>query len=101
MITMIIIHAHLQVKMDQEQAFLEEAKTLLAATRAEKGNISYDLMKSTDQDYHYTMIELWEDVEATKAHNTSEHFTAFIQKAPSFMAAPMDLKVFDGELVQA
>lgn len=98
---MIIIHAHLQVKIDQEQAFLEEAKTLLAATRAEKGNISYDLMKSTDQDHHYTMVELWEDVEATKAHNTSEHFTAFIQKAQAFMAAPMDLKVFNGEPVKA
>lgn len=98
---MIIIHANLQVKKDQEQAFLEEAKTLLTATRAEKGNISYDLMKSTDQDYHYTMVELWEDVEANRAHNTSEHFTAFIQKAQSFMAAPMDLKVFDGELVKA
>lgn len=98
---MIIIHAHLQVKKDQEQVFLEEAKTLLAKTRAEKGNISYDLLKSTEEDYHYTMVEIWEDLEATTAHNTSEHFTAFVQKASSFMAAPMDLKVFAGEPVKA
>jgi len=98
---MIIIHARLQVKKDQEQAFLEEAKILLSSTRAEKGNISYDLLKSTEQDCHYTMVELWEDLEATKAHNTSEHFTAFIQKAQAFMAAPMDLKVFNGEPVKS
>lgn len=98
---MIIIHANLQVKPDQEQAFLEEVKTLLSASRAEKGNISYDLMKSTEQDCHYTMVEIWADLEATATHNTSEHFTAFTQKAPNFMAAPMDLKVFSGEAVKA
>jgi len=98
---MIIIHAHLQVKPDQEQAFLQEAKTLLVATRAEEGNISYDLMKSTEQDGHYTMVEIWKDVEATAIHNTSEHFTAFTQKAQTFMAAPMDLKVFNGEPLKA
>lgn len=99
MITIIIIHAHLQIKPDQEQAFLEEAKILLPATRAEKGNISYDLMKSTEEDYHYTMVEIWTNIEATAIHNTSEHFTAFTQKAPTFMAAPMNLKVFSGETV--
>ncbi|WP_409368111.1 putative quinol monooxygenase [Lysinibacillus sp. 38-6] len=98
---MIIIHAHLQVKPEQEQAFLQEAKTLLAATRAEEGNISYNLMKSTEQDCHYTMVEIWQDVEATAIHNTSEHFTAFTQKAQTFMAAPMDLKVFSGEPLKA
>ncbi|MEC2056117.1 antibiotic biosynthesis monooxygenase [Peribacillus psychrosaccharolyticus] len=97
---MIIIHAHLQVRPDQEQAFLEEAKSLLSATRAEKGNISYDLMKSTEQDHLYTMVEVWEDVEATNIHNSSKHFTSFTQKSPTFMAAPMDLKVFSGQSVQ-
>ncbi|MFJ7404586.1 MULTISPECIES: putative quinol monooxygenase [unclassified Lysinibacillus] len=98
---MIIIHAHLQVKPEQEQAFLEEAKILLSATRAEEGNISYDLMKSTEHACHYTMVEVWKDVEATANHNTSEHFTAFTQKALTFMAAPMDLKVFSGEPLKA
>lgn len=97
---MIIIHAHLQIKPDQEQTFLEAAQTLLSATRAEEGNMSYDLMKSTEQDYHYTVVEIWKDLEATTIHNASEHFTAFTQKAPTFMAAPMDLKVFSGEPIK-
>ncbi|TWT08560.1 antibiotic biosynthesis monooxygenase [Planococcus sp. CPCC 101016] len=97
---MMIIHAHLQVKVDQEQAFLKEAKTLVEASRAEAGNISYDLMKSTEKDGHFTMVEVWKDAESIDAHNKSEHFTAFGQKASAFMAAPMDLKVFSGEPVQ-
>ena len=43
---MIIIHAHLQVQAAQEQAFLAAAKELIAATRQEEGNISYDLVKA-------------------------------------------------------
>lgn len=94
---MMIIHAHLQVKPDQEQAFLGACKTLVEASRAEAGNISYDLMKSTEQDGRFTMVETWKDAEAIAAHNTSEHFTAFGKKASAFMAAPMELNVFSGE----
>ncbi|OAB47356.1 putative quinol monooxygenase [Paenibacillus antarcticus] len=96
---MIIIHAHMQVKPDQEQTFLEEVKALLSATRAEEGNISYDLMKNTELAHHYTMVELWNDVEATAIHNSSAHFKDFVQKSQAFMAAPMNVKVFNGETV--
>ena len=98
---MMIIHANLQVKPDQEQAFLEEAKVLIQASREEAGNIRYDLMKSTEQAGHFTMVEVWKDAEAIAAHNKSEHFTAFGQKASAFMAAPLELNVFSGESVQA
>ena len=98
---MMLIHANLQVKPDQEQAFLEEAKVLIQASREEAGNIRYDLMKSTEQAGHFTMVEVWEDAEAIAAHNKSEHFTAFGQKASAFMAAPLELNVFSGEPVKA
>ena len=97
---MIIIHANMQIKLDQEQVFIEAVNTLLPATRAEEGNISYDLVKSMEQEGHYTMVEVWKDFEATTAHSTSEHFTAFTEKAATFMAAPMELKVFNGEPVE-
>ena len=98
---MMIIHANLQVKPDQEQAFLEETKALIQASRAEAGTIRYDLMKSTEQAGLFTMVEVWKDAEAIAAHNTSEHFTAFGQKAPAFLAAPLELNVFSGEPVEA
>lgn len=96
---MMIIHAHLQVKPDQEQAFLNESKILIEASRKEQGNIQYDLMKSVEQEGHFTMVEVWKDAQAIEAHNTSEHFTAFSKKAAGFMSAPIDLKVYSGEAV--
>ncbi|HBU81098.1 MAG TPA: antibiotic biosynthesis monooxygenase [Paenibacillus sp.] len=97
---MIIIHAHLQVKPDQEQAFLEATKVLISATRNEEGNISYDLAKSTELEHHYTMVELWKDEAATASHNASSHFQAFVQQAAAFMAAPMNVEIFAGEAVK-
>ncbi|ALS74058.1 monooxygenase [Planococcus rifietoensis] len=97
---MMIIHAHLQVKPDQEQAFLNESKILIDASRQEPGNVQYDLMKSVEKDGHFTMVEVWKDAQAIEAHNASEHFTAFSKKAAGFMSAPMELKVYSGEAVR-
>lgn len=97
---MIIIHAGLTVRPEKEEAFLEEVKTLVEASRAESGNIQYDLMKDTETESAYMMVEVWEDQEAVQKHNTSEHFLAFGQKAQSFMAAPSDVKIYAGQEVK-
>ncbi|MBH0170137.1 putative quinol monooxygenase [Fictibacillus sp. 18YEL24] len=97
---MIIIHAGLTVKKNKEEAFLAEVKTLVEASRAESGNIQYDLKKDTEKEATYMMVEVWENQEAVQNHNTSEHFVAFGKKAASFMAAPTDVKVYAGEQVK-
>lgn len=96
---MIIIHAGLTVQKEKEEAFLAEVKALVEASRAESGNIQYDLMKDTEKESTYLMVEVWENQEAVQKHNTSEHFIAFGKKAPSFMAAPTDVKVYAGQEV--
>ncbi|RUS46252.1 putative quinol monooxygenase [Cohnella sp. AR92] len=97
---MIIVHANLQIKPDQEEAFLREVKAVIEATRKEEGNLSYELKKSVDQEHHYTMIELWKDMEAAQSHNTSEHFASFVNQARSLLAAPMELNLYKAERIQ-
>ncbi|QWC23374.1 antibiotic biosynthesis monooxygenase [Bacillus haikouensis] len=97
---MIIIHAHFQINPEKEAAFLEEMQALVAASRNEDGNVSYDLMKATDADHTYTMVEIWKDQAAVEAHNTSSHFTSFAGRAPEYMAAPIDVQVYAGEKVE-
>ncbi|MGM0921421.1 MAG: putative quinol monooxygenase [Bacillota bacterium] len=94
---MIIIHAGFQVQAEKENDFLQETRTLIVASRAESGNVSYNLLKDTEQDCAYTMVEVWENSEAVEAHNTTTHFTDFVSKAPQFMAAPLQVKMFDGK----
>jgi quinol monooxygenase YgiN len=97
---MIIIHAGFQVKADQENEFLKEIKSLVEASRAEEGNISYDLLKDSEKAGSYTMVELWKDMAAVQAHNQFEHFTSFMAKAPQYMAAPANVKLFNAEQIE-
>ncbi|PEX82906.1 putative quinol monooxygenase [Bacillus cereus] len=97
---MIIIHAIFQVDPAKQQSFLEEIQPLLHGSREESGNVSYDLYKDTEKESTYTMVEVWKDEAAVAAHNTSEHFTSFVSKAAQFLTAPLDIKVYNGELVK-
>ncbi|MEI5908081.1 putative quinol monooxygenase [Bacillus spongiae] len=97
---MIIIHATIQVNPTKEHTFMEEVQSLISASRAESGNISYDLMKDTEKDGVYTMVEVWKDFEAVQSHNVSEHFTYFTGKASEYLTAPLDAKVFEAKAVE-
>lgn len=94
---MIIIHAVMQVNPALKEKFLAEAKQLLAATRQEEGNLSYELYNHFEQDNTYIMVETWRDMEAVGSHNSSSHFTGFAAKAPEFLTAPLDVKVYNAE----
>ena len=48
----------------------------------------------------YTMVEVWKDEAAVASHNTSEHFTSFVSKASQFLTAPLNIKAYNGELVE-
>lgn len=97
---MIIIHAMLHVDPKKQQAFIEDIRPLIAASRAESGNVSYDLMKDTEKENVYTMVEVWKDVEAVESHNVSEHFTSFVGKASEYLTAPLDAKVSDARQME-
>jgi len=97
---MIIIHATLTIDSAKETLFLNEMTTLLDASRAEEGNISYDLTKQTDKENEFKMIEIWEDMSAVAKHNTSAHFTSFSEKAKDYLIAPLQLSVYDANKIK-
>ncbi|MFY7750300.1 MAG: putative quinol monooxygenase, partial [Exiguobacterium acetylicum] len=68
---MIAIEAKLEVQPAKREEFLAATKTLVEASRAEAGNIGYDLFQSTEDENVFMMIEKWEDQAAIEAHNTS------------------------------
>ncbi|MCD7035384.1 antibiotic biosynthesis monooxygenase [Metabacillus sp. GX 13764] len=94
---MIIIHALFQVNPEKQEEFLQEIQPLVAASREESGNISYDLVKDTDKENVFRMIEVWQDGPAVQSHNQSEHFTAFTGKAKAFLAAPLEAKIYEAQ----
>lgn len=96
---MIIIHAEMKVNGEREAEFLESVKELIEASRAEQGNESYKLLKDTEQDNTYLMVEQWKDQEAVGFHNASSHFQAFVAKAPKYLTAPLNVQAYAGQLI--
>lgn len=94
---MIIIHAEMKVNREVEAEFLEAVQQLIESSRAEAGNVSYKLLKDTDQNDTYLMIEKWEDQQAVEAHNASSHFQTFVAKAPKYLTAPLQVQAFMGQ----
>jgi len=94
---MFIIHATMQIDPAKQNEFLQAVQPLLTASRAENGNISYDLLIDPDRNHIYKMIEVWQDQEAISSHNTSEHFTGFTAQAGNFLTAPLDVKIYSAE----
>lgn len=97
---MIIIHATMTIDSAKETLFLNEMTTLLDASRAEEGNISYNLTKQTDKENEFKMIEIWEDMSAVSKHNTSAHFTSFFEKSKDFLIAPLQVSVYDATKIK-
>jgi len=97
---LIIIHAEFHINPTKEQAFLEGIRPLVAASRAEEGNISYDLMKDIERESVYTMVEVWRDAASVENHNASEHFSSFVGSAPEYLAAPLDVNIYEGNKVE-
>jgi len=94
---MIIIHAKMKVNRELESEFLETVQDLIASSRAEAGNVSYKLLKDTEEDDTYVMVEQWKDQDAVGAHNASSHFQAFVAQAPKYLTAPLDVQAFAGQ----
>ncbi|UKS29687.1 antibiotic biosynthesis monooxygenase [Paenibacillus sp. HWE-109] len=94
---MIILHANLQVNPARNDDFLREVKALVAASRVEDGNIAYNLYLDIEKECTYTMVEIWENLDAVASHNKSDHLKTFVSRAREFLAAPLIIKSYKGE----
>lgn len=77
---MITILATFHVPAENTDAFIAMANDLVDATRAETGNVSYELVRGAEDSTNFTFIEKWADQAAIDAHNASTHFTTLIPK---------------------
>lgn len=96
---MIRIVADNFVKKDSVESFMELVTKLIQATRQEEGCVSYTLHRDIKDGTHLTLIEEWEDKEAVKRHNNSEHFRTYAPRLAElcdrpgtcFLYSPLDV----------
>jgi quinol monooxygenase YgiN/quercetin dioxygenase-like cupin family protein len=57
-----------------------ELLSLSAPTRAEPGNIAYDLYQSVDRPDRFMRLEVWRDAEALELHKATPHLKASFER---------------------
>ena len=94
---MIIVEAKCKAKPGKRDAFIEAAQPCIAATRREKGCITYRLYKSTENDVDLLYFEIWTDRDALASHAASDHMKAFAEakKAGGVEEGSADVTVYD------
>ena len=70
---MIYVIATVTVRPDKRADYLENARTVIAATHREEGCESYDLLSSITEPNQFVFVERWSSREALAAHFDTPH----------------------------
>jgi quinol monooxygenase YgiN len=90
---MIYVIATLAVKPEKRAELIEAAKTCIAETRKEAGNIAYELHESVIDPSKMVFVEQWENAEALGPHGKSDHMRAFGRVAKDCLSAPAKIEI--------
>ena len=71
------IVAELEVMPEHREAMLPAFRAMVEASRAEPGNLAYDLTEDLENPCRFFILEAWASAEAIAEHNASAHFRAF------------------------
>jgi quinol monooxygenase YgiN len=91
--SLIYVIATLTVKSDARAELIAAAKTCIAETRKEPGNIAYDLHESVTDLTRLVFVEQWENAEALEPHRKADHMKAFGRVAINCLASPPKIEV--------
>ncbi len=94
---MIGVIATLKVQDGKAGEFERVFDDLAAKVRAnEPGNVAYQLCRSRSEAGTYTVLELYTDEDALKAHGASEHFRAAGPALGAVLAGRPEVEYLDG-----
>jgi len=97
---MIIVSAKFTAKPGMRDRIVELSRKAVELTRKEKGNISYTLFKSTDDDVTMMYFEEWEDLESLRAHLKTDHIREARESRKDMLDGPVRVRVFESKEVE-
>ena len=95
---MIIVSAKFTAKPGMKEKITEVSRNAVELTRKEKGNISYTLLSSTEDDT-FMYFEEWDSLESLKAHLKTEHIAAARDARKDMITGPVTVRVFEAKEV--
>ena len=96
---MIYVVATTQVKPELRDAFIKGAKECIAATRQEKGCVSYESHTSINDPNLFVVVERWETREDLNAHGKAPHMKVWREYSSQMKTAPTVIEIIsDGKV---
>jgi quinol monooxygenase YgiN len=96
---MIYVVATTQVKPESRDAFIKGAKECIAATRKEKGCISYENHTSINDPNLFVVVERWETREDLNAHGRAPHMKVWREYSAPLKVSPTVIEIIsDGKV---
>jgi quinol monooxygenase YgiN len=77
------------------ESFQQYTTGLVAKSRQEEGNISYDLYQDTEQSTSFLFLEFYRDQEALDNHFSSEHLTIFLNQITPLLKSEPEIAIDD------
>ncbi|MDR2424817.1 MAG: antibiotic biosynthesis monooxygenase [Prevotellaceae bacterium] len=91
----VVITAYVEIKSDKVADFLAGAQDVLAKSKAEEGNITYNLFADLKEKNKFVFVEEWKSPAAVDTHFATDHFKAFGAVLEKFAASPAVIKIFE------
>lgn len=88
------IVARVEVLPGKEQEFISKAEPLIQETRAEEGNISYNLYQNPTNPVAFIFYEEYKNQHAIDIHATSTHFRTFGKAIKGLLASELIIESF-------
>ena len=97
---MIYVVATSQVKPESRDAFIKGAKECIAATRKEKGCLSYDSHTSINDPNLFVVVERWESREDLNAHGRAPHMKVWREYSAPLKVSPTVIEIVSDGMVE-
>lgn len=96
---MIVVSAKFKAKPGMREKVVEISRHAIECTRKEKGNISYTLFSSADDEETLIYFEEWEDIDSLRAHLKTPHILDAREARKDMLDGAVEVKVYESRQV--
>ncbi|ANY86798.1 MULTISPECIES: putative quinol monooxygenase [Pseudomonas] len=89
----ISIFATIFPRPEHRDAVEQALRAMVERSRAEPGNLRYDLFLREGDELAFDLFELYVDAPAIEAHRSSTHYQAYRATIADWLAAPTQVRV--------
>lgn len=91
---MVFVYAICRIKPGMDAEFKQAVSNMITMTRAEEGNMTYDLGK--EKENTYVFVERWLNEKALEEHLKTRHFLEAGKRLEGILQEPLDIHKVEG-----